>query len=150
MNNSVWRRPIVWFLLAAAVFWAVKYASESEMRRLDKEVDRLCAIDGGSFIYEVARLPDVKFNEHGQPRLPVGADETGFGYFDRGTTQLLSGPYDHLQGASLKRYETQIVRTSDGKVLAKRVVYNRSGGDWLRQFFMVGPDSSPVSAKLTP
>lgn len=118
--------------------WLAKYLSESEMRRLDKEVDRLCAVDGGVMIYETVRLPAESFHKEGKPLLPYGRDDTGFGYFMKGFEQLVAGTPDHLQGASLKRWEMRVIRASDGKLIARSVWYNRSGGDWLRQFFMVG------------
>lgn len=139
------RNTVVALVLLLAGGWAIKYGSESEMRRLDKEVERLCAIDGGSVIHETVRLSSEKFNQHGQPLVPFGQDDTGFGYFKRSTEEQVAGPPDHLRGASLKRFESQIVRTSDGKVIATSIFYNRSGGDWLRQFFMVGQGKSCVS-----
>lgn len=142
------QRNTAWALtLLIGAGWATKYVSESELRRLDQEVDRLCAIDGGSVIYETVRLPSVRFHETGKPLVPMGHDDTGFGYFIKGTEQLVAGPYDKVQGASLKRFESQIVRSADGKVIAKSVDYNRSGGDWLRQIFMVGRGKSCVSVE---
>ena len=38
----------------------------SEKARLDREVDRLCAIDGGIRVYETVTLPADKFNERGE------------------------------------------------------------------------------------
>lgn len=70
------------------MLWLVKYVSESEMRLLDKEVDRLCAIDGRSVIYETVKLPASKFNSCEQPRAPQSdKDDTGFGYYIQGRSK---------------------------------------------------------------
>jgi hypothetical protein len=118
--------------------WLTKYFSEAEMRRLDKEVDRLCAIDGGVRIYETVRLPASKFHELGQPLVPQGGkDDTGFGYYKRLQTITLEGP-GQAPGAQLIRNQSQVIRTGDGKVIAEVVWYTRSGGYWLEGLPGVG------------
>ena len=91
------RNSVLWIGVVVGALWLVKYFSETEMRRLDKEVDRLCAIDGRSVIYEAVKLPANKFNSHGQPMVPQNdKDDTGFGYYIQGgqanTRWAWSGP----------------------------------------------------------
>ena len=115
----------------AAVLLLVKYVSEIEMRRLDKEVDRLCAIDGGMRIFETAKLPASMFAEDGRLSVPLRAeDDTRFGYFRRGDQKALAGP-GQAPGARLLRSQIQIVRTEDGRVMGEVVIYTRGGGYWL-------------------
>jgi hypothetical protein len=65
--------------------WLAKYFSETELRRLDKEVDRLCAIDGRSVIYEAQKLPASRFQPNGRAPIPPNdKDDVGFGYFVKG------------------------------------------------------------------
>ena len=134
--------------------WLVKYFSETEMRRLDKEVDRLCAIDGGMRIFETVTLPAAKFSQSGRPLLPSGQDDAGFGYFVRGEAKTLSGP-GQAPGARLIRDMTQVVRSKDDRVIAERVIYVRSGGYWLEGVPGIGqgkncpdPESLDVRAKV--
>lgn len=141
-NTKTLRNTVIWVVAIAAGLWALKYASEAEMRRLDKEVDRLCAIDGKSVIYETVKLPADKFNQYGQPMLPNGRDDTRFGYYEKGDQKTLAGPGQYTGAAVLIRDETQIIRTVDGKVIASRVYYGRSGGDWWRQFLSIGQGKS--------
>ena len=125
------RNSIMGIALVIGALWLVKYMSESEMRRLDKEVDRLCAIDGRSVIYETVRLPASKFNSYGQPMVPDNdKDDTGFGYLIRLEQKTLAGP-GQAPGARLLRTQLQVVRTSDRKVMAEHIYYTRGGGYWL-------------------
>jgi hypothetical protein len=127
------RVSLRWLLGLATAFlglWLVKYLSESEMRRLDKEVDRLCAIDGGMRIFETVRLSPNKFSQYGPPLVPEGRDDTGYGYFMRYEGKNLDGPRQ-APGARLVRNQAQVVRTEDGKVMAESVIYTRGGGYWL-------------------
>ena len=111
--------------------WLVKYFSETEMRRLDKEVDRLCAIDGRSVIYETVKLPAAKFDANGRVLLPQGAPYEGnFGYYASFEQTTLAGP-GQAPGAQLLRSVYRIVRSADKKVMAEHLFYTRSGGNWL-------------------
>lgn len=122
------QRPSIAFLVAVAVAVA---GCTSEKDRLDAEAKRLCAIDGGIKVFETVTLPPEKFNQYGQPLIPNGRDDMGFGYFRRGQETHLAGPHDSAKGANLGRYTWEIVRTTDGKVMSQGVVYGRSGGCFL-------------------
>lgn len=61
-------KKIILLLLGSSIVYVTFF---SEKARLDKEVDRLCAIDGGIKVYETVLLPPDKFNQWG---------EVNFGY----------------------------------------------------------------------
>ena len=144
-----------WFIgigVLISCIWLIKFFSESEMRRLDKEVDRLCAIDGRSVIYETVKLPASKFNSYGQPMIPQnGKDDIGFGYYIQGGDELLDG-HGAAPRAKLTRLQWRVIRTSDRKIIAEHIRYNRSGGYWLEGFPGVGhgkncPDRLPMDIR---
>lgn len=128
--NTRLRKWLIGASGAALAIWVWKYASESEMRRMDKEVDRLCAIDGRSVIYETVKMPAEQFNEHGQSKVPYGKDDIGFGYYYMLASETLAGPGQE-PGARLIRTHYRVVRTSDEKVIAEVIYYTRGGGYWL-------------------
>lgn len=143
---------INWTIAVGGVFctlWLIKYVSETEMRRLDKEVDRLCAIDGRSVIYETVTLPANKFDSYGQPMVPDNnKDDTGFGYFIQFDERTLAGA-GQAPGARLLRSQMQVIRTTDRKVVAEHIDYTRGGGYWLEGIPGVGegkvcPGSIPM------
>ncbi|KAB2875822.1 MAG: hypothetical protein F9K36_04310 [Burkholderiaceae bacterium] len=100
-----------------------------EKAKLDREVDRLCAIDGGVRVYETVKLGKENFGADGEvfPQfrsLPSEGGRYGPLYYatlDRQT--LVSGD------PSLVRSAIRIIRRSDGKVLAEQINYVRGGGD---------------------
>jgi hypothetical protein len=125
------RSPLLWIGVVVGALWLVKYFSETEMRRLDKEVDRLCAIDGRSVIYETVKLPADKFHASGRVLIPTsGKDDTNFGYYVSLETTNLAGP-GQAPGARLLRTVYRVVRSADNKVMAEHLFYTRSGGNWL-------------------
>lgn len=127
---------LVLFLLFSTV-WLWKFVSESDMRRLDKEVDRLCAVDGRIVVYETIKLPADKFTDGGRSLVPFGKDEIGFGYYYKSTTTALAGP-GQAPGARLLRMHYQVLRSNDSKVMAEAIIYTRGGGYWLEGFPGIG------------
>ncbi len=97
--------------------------------KLDREVDRLCAIDGGVRIYETVTLPKEDFGPDGEVFPQYRADVRSGGGLGPNfrwasvTTKLVDG------NPSLIRLEQAITRTQDGKLLGARTVYVRGGGD---------------------
>jgi hypothetical protein len=91
---------------------------------LDREVNRLCAIDAGIRIYERVEVPPAFFNEYGQPKLRSKqyAQPSEPYYYEFTLTYL-----DENQKISRQVY--RIVRRIDGKVLGESVRYGRRGGD---------------------
>lgn len=112
-----------------ALLLAVSVAGcERAKTKLDREVDRLCAIDGGVHIYETVTLPKENFGPDGEvfpqyrARYPNG--ELGPGYsYRRAESSLVQGD------PALQRFHHLIVRLNDQKTLGELVVYRRSGGD---------------------
>ena len=124
------RREVIPTALAALVLaWWLFYPTERD--RLDAEAKRLCAIDGGVKVYETVTLPPEKFNQYGQPLIPIGQDSKGFGYFYRGDERHMKGPIDPSNGPNLTQHIFQIVRSADGKIMGQLTWYGRSGGCFL-------------------
>jgi len=102
---------------------------ERAKTRLDREVDRLCAIDGGVHVYETVKLSKENFGPDGEVFPQYRADvRSGGGLgpdyrWTSMTTKIVEGD------PSLDRWEEVISRTSDGRALARRVIYVRGGGD---------------------
>lgn len=117
-------RKIILLLLASLVVYATFF---TEKDRLDREVERLCAIDGGTRVYETVTLPSDKFNQWGQInfyRPDQGENTLGAEYvFKRETYYYKKGNPD------LFRLYTQIYRRLDDKLLGESVFYKRGGGD---------------------
>jgi hypothetical protein len=100
----------------------------------DRQVDKLCAVDGGIKVYETVRLPADDFNQWGQPNFYKpnrGEDALGSEYiykFERknyreGVPTIRSGE------VAVERILMQITRRSDKKLLGEAKIYNRAGGD---------------------
>jgi len=113
----------------------------SEKARLDREVKRLCAVDGGIKVYENVKLPVDKFEKDGSIRI---------------LAKWLVRPNDEYYYESSKHYlkkgnpemwqsNYKVYRRSDNKLLGESVLYVRRGGD------MPGPwhDSSFSCPKST-
>jgi hypothetical protein len=96
-----------------------------EKARLDDEVRRLCAKDGGIKVYEVVVLPLSRFDQYGAIRIPSKEDakSTDEFYYVSETTYLRSGDPE------MWRTRHQIVRAKNGKLLGERISYSRRGGD---------------------
>lgn len=118
----------------------------SEKDRLDAEAKRLCSIDGGLKVYETVTLPPEKFNQHGQPQIPIAKDDIGFGYFSKGTQDHIAGQISQLagDGAGLKKHTSQIIRSADGKVMGESRVYSRHGGNLLDGYTQGGGFQCPT------
>ena len=102
---------------------------ERAKTRLDREVDRLCAIDGGVHIYETVTLSKENFGPDGEVFPQYRGDVISGGGFGPDykwrsfTKRIVDGD------PSLTRWEQTITKTSNSKVLGKRIVYVRGGGD---------------------
>lgn len=123
------------------------YACTTETDRLDAEAKRLCALDGGIKIYETVTLPSEKFNEYGQPLIPIGKDDKNFGFFSTSTQEHIAGQLSQQagDGAGLKKSTTQIVRTSDKKIMGEERIYRRHGGRLLDGYMQGGGFQCPTS-----
>lgn len=114
-------RKIILFLLVLMTVYAAFF---TEKDRLDREVERLCTIDGGIKVYETVKLPAERFDQYGHIQIPAKwlaypEDE----YFYEGVTNyLIKGNPELLQ------LRTWIYRRSDNKLLGESTVYMRRGG----------------------
>jgi hypothetical protein len=116
--------PVV--LGALLLVWWLFYPTERD--QLDIEAKRLCAIDGGVKVYEMAILSPEKFNQYGQPLIPMREDSKDFGYFYRNQERHIKGSIDPFNGPSLTQHISQVVRSTDEKVMGQLTWYGRSGG----------------------
>jgi hypothetical protein len=115
--------------------------------KMDAEVDRLCAIDGGIKIYETVSLPPEKFAKNGDINFYVGSGgENWLGpeYIWKWDNKYLQPGGDPNASLSLRRAHLQIFRRSDGKLLGKSIYYSRVGGDsrFLNELMGGPPESS--------
>jgi len=108
---------------------------ETEKNRLDQEVRRLCAKDGGVKIYETVKLTPKLLDSFGRIWIPSikDAKESDEYYYVSQMVYLRKGDPD------MWRRSAKIIRRSDGKVLGESVYYARRGGDipgpWHRSSF---------------
>jgi len=91
----------------------------------DAKVKRLCAKDGGVKVYETVTLPADRFDSYGNigVRIKGNAKPTDEYYYDLKTEDIKTG------NPSIRRFTSQLIRRSDGKVLGERIRYERGGGD---------------------
>ena len=102
-----------------------------EQRRLDKEVRRLCAKDGGVKVYETVKLPPEEFDRYVNGRIPYkeNAKESDPYYYALEMVYLKGGKTSGIEEAVMWRHNGKIIRRSDGKVLGESISYTRFGGD---------------------
>jgi hypothetical protein len=92
---------------------------ERAKTRLDREVDRLCAKDGGVRVYETVRLPKENFGPDGDMFPPFKGLRGDKGRYGPDYTDVLDFEILHAGNPALERKRLQIVRRSDGKVLER-------------------------------
>ncbi len=114
-------KKIILFLLVSLTVYAAFF---TEKDRLDREVKRLCAIDGGIKVYETVRLPAEKFDQYGQIQIPAKwlANPEDEYYYEGSTNYLIKG------NPELLRLHTWMYRKSDNRLLGESTVYMRRGG----------------------
>ncbi len=117
-----------------------------EKYALDKQMEELCAKDGGIKVYEKVVLPVEMFDKNGYP-FPSNYRTKGQYFSDESGDrfeEMLDAKYRYIQlsiyikkgspekgeGLLLKSTE-QVIRISDGKILAEGTRYGRSGGDFM-------------------
>lgn len=137
-------KRIALLLIASAIVYATFF---TEKDRLDREVKRLCAIDGGVKVYETVKLPPERFDQYGQIRLPSKrlikpGDEY---YYEAHRNQLIQG------NPEVFRSHSQVYRTSDSRLLGETVAYIRRGGDmpgpWHDSSFMCPEKADLIDLK---
>ncbi len=98
----------------------------SEKARFDREVNRLCAVDGGMKVYETVRLPTEKYRRYTQSLTTVPFQELKEDdeyYLVWNISILKDGNPD------LSSDHFQIIRRSDSRILGETTTYRRRGGD---------------------
>jgi hypothetical protein len=111
-------------LLATATFSTLVLLTGCEKYRLDEEVRKLCAKDGGITVHETVKLPENEFNEFGQ-----------VSFYQARAGSILLTNYELIKEERIFRsgdprmWRTYfaIKRRNDGKVLGESVGYTRSG-----------------------
>jgi hypothetical protein len=96
-----------------------------EKSRLDEEVTKLCAMDGGIKVYETVKLPHEKFNQFGNVEIPSKdkAKQEDLFFYELDTKYLKTG------NPEMWRSHHRIIRREDGKLLGESIRYTRRGGD---------------------
>ena len=125
-------KKIILLLFVSSIVYANFF---SEKARLDREVERLCAIDGGISVYETVPLPSDKFNKWGEinfykPTQKI-EDTLGPEYIYQWNMHYYKKGDPASQGAHetvMKRDHLRITRKSDMKLLGEFVLYSRGGG----------------------
>lgn len=135
---------IFWLIFTSSLIYASFF---TEKDRLDREVKRLCAIDGGIKVYETVRLSAERFEKDGSIFIPAKwlakpEDE----YYYKGTTNYL------IKGnPELFQLRTQVYRKSDNQLLGESTLYVRRGGDlpgpWHPSSFSC-PQSKDLSRRI--
>lgn len=113
---------IFWLAFTFALIYASFFA---EKDRLDREVKRLCAIDGGVKVYETVKLPTERFEKDGSIYIPakwLAKPEDQY-YYEGTTNYLIKG------NPELFQLRTQVYRKSDNQLLGESTLYVRRGGD---------------------
>lgn len=99
--------------------------SGCEKARLDDEVRRLCAIDGGVRVYETVILPAERFNKYGAVLIPSREKvKVGDEYFYDWEIQYIKNGNPQLW-----KSHHRFIRIIDGKLLGESISYTRRGGD---------------------
>jgi hypothetical protein len=97
--------------------------------RLDREVDRLCAKDGGVKVYETVQVPAEYVPEDSEIFPQFAGRPYGERYGPEYTVKALT-TYLVDGNPAMWRDEYKIIRKSDGKTLGISVSYSRVGGDF--------------------
>lgn len=126
-------KKIVLLIVALSIIYANFF---SEKARWDKEVDRLCAIDGGIRVYETVTLPPEKFDhKYGQINFydpTQGESALGPEYIYKWDIHYYKKGHPVSKGAqevAMRRDHIRIFKKSDMKLLGELVKYQRAGGD---------------------
>lgn len=122
-------RRVVAVLLGFLVFIGFLGWGPYQKYRLDREVDRLCAIDGGARIYETVTLSKENFGPNGEVFPQFRSDVKRGGGLGPDYEWKSIREDIRVGNPSLTRWRTTIKRVRDGKLLAEQVNYVRGGGD---------------------
>lgn len=115
-------KSIFWLVFASALIYAFFF---TEKDRLDREVKRLCAIDGGVRVYETVKLSADRFTQFGSISIPykeIAKPEDEY-YYESSTIYLIKGNPD------MYKLHFKVYRIFDNKLIGESISYTRRGGD---------------------
>ncbi len=120
------------FALILALFWIGTsfWYSGGQKIYYDRQVEKLCAVDGGIKVYETVNLPADKFNQWGQINFfrPNKGDEAlGPDYIYKSESKYLSSGEDGR--VVILRHHDSVYRRLDSRLLGEQIGYARRGGD---------------------
>lgn len=119
----------VGFLLLVAVYFGPSAYRKS---KIDSDVDRMCATDGGVKVYERAPLPAESFDRFGTPLVPLSTWKTASSspyVLEEHLQELIAGDERGRGSPGLIRSVSKVIRASDKKIMGEAVSYYRIGGD---------------------
>jgi hypothetical protein len=99
---------------------------------MDKEVDRLCSLEGGTKVFEYVVLPADKFDGFGNPAVPLSitkAAQSSPYVVEADVVPVVKGSPDGFGMPSLHRMSARAIRVSDKKILGEAIGFYRSGGE---------------------
>jgi hypothetical protein len=117
-------------IFVVLLFALMTSGCERAKTKLDREVDRLCAIDGGVKIYERVTLSAENFGPNGEvfpqyQHLTSKGGQLGPEYrWELSSTEIVLGD------PNLIRWTERIHRRSDSKIMGEFISYTRGGGDF--------------------
>jgi hypothetical protein len=122
-----WLLVISVALLALLILIVVFY--EGRIAYWDSEIRKMCMKDGGMKIFETAELKKQQYvlllDKFGQLDIPTENRATeDVPIFHKATRTFI-----HRNNPEVWRYELEVIRKNDKRVLGKRVTYWRVGGD---------------------
>lgn len=124
LMNSIDRMNLERLVRVALFLLGIVALVGCERAKLDEELRRLCAVDGGVRVYETVKLPISEFNEYGQvsfyKSLP-GSELLSFYTLIREEHTYKSG------NPRMWRTYTAVRRVRDGKILGESIGYTRFG-----------------------
>lgn len=131
---------------ALALWGCYLYFGTPAQFMLDREVDRLCAKDGGMQIYEQVRLPVERFDERSTLKKgdPIWAGTDSEYKEDSFRRELKVGD------PRLVEQRFRFIRVADNKVLGEEVLYTRVGGGLLSTAFQGNGYGCKESLDLPP
>jgi hypothetical protein len=109
---SIWFGYAFWEVAGKKIYW-------------DAKVREMCAIDGGVKVYETVVLTSDLLDNFGRINIPDKRKlKPSDKYYSEWTITHI-----RKKNPVVTRYEVQIVRRSDGKILGELISYGRGGGD---------------------
>lgn len=129
---------LIVFFLVLPIFSGLS-GCERAKTRLDRKVDRLCATDAGTRIYEKTTLPKAYFGEDGQFTgefsrslldIPRNKKNKFHSVVIRSDIESVGQLFPIRTAIKIQRTSEYVIRTLDGKILGERVAYSRVGGDF--------------------